>query len=71
MSKEKKAAPIEGQCHATGCKGKETRFSFCDEHFDQYKFGLINKLGDRVPDYDKKFEHYSAYVERKRAGKVA
>ncbi len=55
-------------CHATGCKGKDAKFNFCDEHFRQFKFGLITKAGEAVLDYEKKLEHYQRW---KAAQKVA
>jgi hypothetical protein len=55
------AAPLEGMCHGEGCKAKAQRYEFCAEHYEQFKFGLINKLGRHVPDYEKKWEHYQAY----------
>ncbi|MCM0605184.1 MAG: hypothetical protein KA715_03770 [Xanthomonadaceae bacterium] len=45
-------------CTVTGCKTKPAQFSFCLEHFDHYKFGLINKKGQQVPDFEKKFDQY-------------
>ena len=51
-------------CNAKACKSKEKRFGFCMEHYDQFKFGLIKKTGDLVPDYEKKIEHYEAYRQR-------
>lgn len=50
-------------CQAQGCKGKDTRFSFCDEHFKQFKFGLIKKNGEPVSDFEKKFEHYQQWLK--------
>ncbi|MGE0616495.1 MAG: hypothetical protein AB7P04_12745 [Bacteriovoracia bacterium] len=52
-----------GLCTAQGCKAKEAKFSFCSEHYDHFKFGLITRLGKPVSDYDKKFEHYQHYKE--------
>ena len=60
-SKGKGHTPLPGGCHAWGCKGQAARFNFCDEHFDHFKFGLIKKTGERVPDYEKKIEHYQAH----------
>ncbi len=60
-----------GGCHSWGCKAHEKRFSFCEEHFEQFKFGLIKKTGEPVSDYEKKFEHYQAFQARQRAHKVA
>lgn len=46
-------------CKVKGCKHSPSKFEFCAEHFDQFKFGLINKHGENCPDYDKKEEQYS------------
>lgn len=67
----KERAVIPGHCAAVGCKASDKRFSFCEEHYEQFKFGLIKKSGDQVPDYEKKFEHYQAYKARQGARKVA
>jgi hypothetical protein len=64
-------APIAGNCHAVGCKSPDKRFNFCEEHYEQFKFGLIKKTGEPVSDWDKKSEHYQAYKARKSAHKVA
>ena len=56
--------PMPGGCHAWGCKVSAIRFNFCEQHFDHFKFGLIKKTGEPVPDYDKKIEHYQAYQQR-------
>lgn len=48
------------KCSADDCKAKPSRASFCSEHFDWFKLGLISKEGHRVPDFDKKFYHYTA-----------
>ncbi len=71
VHKGKEAAASMGHCTAKACKSSEARFGFCDEHFEQFKFGLIKKSGEFVPDYDKKFEHYQAYKTRRSAHKVA
>jgi hypothetical protein len=59
--------PLPGGCHAWGCKVQATRFNFCEEHFDHFKFGLIKKTGERVSDYDKKIEHYQAHQQQRGA----
>ncbi len=56
--------PLPDACLSFGCKTKSQRFSFCPEHYEQFKFGLIKKTGEPVPDYEKKFEHYRMYRER-------
>lgn len=58
-------------CAVQGCKSKEKKFGFCTEHYGQFKFGLLKKNGNPVPDYEKKFEHYSAYLEKRKSQKVA
>jgi hypothetical protein len=64
-------SPLPGGCHSWGCKSPEKRFNFCEEHYDHFKFGLIKKSGEPVPDYEKKFEHYQAYKAKRAAHKVA
>ena len=50
-------------CHATNCKEKDKRFNFCDEHFRQFKFGLISKTGEKVLDWERKIEHYQHWLK--------
>ena len=58
-------------CSAKGCKGDCVRMGFCAEHFDQFKFGLIRRTGEPVTDYDKKYDHYVAYKERRKGKQAA
>lgn len=58
--KKKEAESTTGHCTAQGCKKNEARFSFCEEHYDHFKFGLIKKTGEPVSDYEKKFGQYMA-----------
>ena len=59
-------------CVAKECKGKNAwKFGFCHEHYDQFKFGLITKGGNPVPDYERKYEHYVAHKERQSAKQAA
>jgi hypothetical protein len=60
-----------GKCVAWSCKKDSKQFDFCVEHYDHFKFGLIKKTGELVPDYEKKFEHYQAYLKRRGVQKVA
>ncbi len=46
------------------CDGKSTRASFCDEHFQWFKMGLVNRKGEKPKDFDKK---YQAYMRKKAA----
>jgi hypothetical protein len=71
QSKGKNAMAGLGGCVASGCKTTATRFNFCNEHYDQFKFGLIKKTGDPVPDFEKKFEHYMAYKAKQKGKRVA
>jgi hypothetical protein len=61
MSKDNKASNVESlpdKCAAEGCKGRQQRMHFCNEHFGWYKEGLLNKKGQRPTDFDKKYQHY-------------
>jgi len=70
--KPQRQAPVgPSHCPAKECKQNEWRFGFCKEHYDHYKFGLINKKGERVSDYDKKKKHFEAYKERGKSAHVA
>jgi len=69
-AKDVETAVAIGACVAKGCKTKPSRFSFCEEHYDQYKFGLIRKTGELVPDHEKKLEHYLSF-KQKRGQRVA
>ena len=68
--KPKDQAPEITPCAGETCKAKATKFSFCEEHYEQFKFGLIKKDGKAVSDYEKKFGHYEAY-KAKTARKAA
>ncbi len=48
----------DNRCNAEGCKSKSKRAGFCNEHFDWFKAGLINKEGKQVVDFDKKYQHF-------------
>lgn len=50
----------DNRCAAEGCKAKSKRASFCDEHFEWFKAGLITKEGKQVVDFDKKYQHFIA-----------
>jgi len=60
-----------GICGAQSCKGKESRFGFCTEHYEHFKFGLINKKGVKVPDWESKYNHYQSYLLKEKAKKAA
>lgn len=68
---EKAGSYVPGYCAAAGCKASDKRFTFCEEHYEQFKFGLIKKSGEPVSDYEKKIEHYQAYKARQGARKAA
>lgn len=74
MSKSKKpemtvVAGGPEKCKCAGCKQTESRYSFCGEHYEWFKFGLITKEGKQVMDFDKKFGHYQAYLDRTHGAK--
>ncbi len=58
-------------CKCGGCKKPSARFSFCGEHYEWFKFGLITKAGQKVVDFEKKFDHFMAHQERWKTGKAA
>ena len=58
-------------CTSKGCKTSVARFGFCEEHYEQFKFGLIKKTGEPVSDYERKFDHYRLYRDRMIAKKKA
>lgn len=64
---QKPAKATPSICKVGGCKSNPSKFGFCSGHFDQFKFGLINKHGENVPDYDKKIEHWNHFQETKKA----
>lgn len=70
-AKGKKHEAVAGHCAAQGCKKEDKRFSFCDEHYEWFKFGLVKKSGEMVPDFDKKYEHFLAFQRKQGARKVA
>ncbi len=70
-SKGKGPTQVAGNCISWGCKKEAKRFSFCDEHYDHFKFGLIKKTGEQVPDYEKKLGHYLAQKAKRGSQKVA
>jgi hypothetical protein len=70
-AKPKAHTPMPGGCFSWGCKTQASRFNFCSEHYEHFKFGLIKKTGEPVPDFEKKFEHFQAHKAKKAAQKVA
>lgn len=64
---QKPQGPVVSHCKVKGCKHKPSKFEFCGEHFDQFKFGLINKHGEHCQDYDKKLDQYEHYKAKKTA----
>ena len=64
-------AVVVEKCACQGCKVTAQRFSFCDEHYEHFKFGLIKKNGEQVSDYDKKYGHWLAYKQASTARKAA
>lgn len=73
MGKPKK--PEEGggveRCKCEGCKETQSRFTFCGEHYEWFKFGLITKEGKKVGDFEKKVGHYQAFMDRQKQQKAA
>ena len=53
-------------CRVKGCKHSPSKFDFCAEHFDQFKFGLVNKHGEPCMDFDKKSEQYDHWKKSRK-----
>jgi hypothetical protein len=73
MSKGKKTEEVTTaeHCKGEGCKSKVARMTFCDHHYEWFKFGLITKEGKKVGDFEKKMGHFEAYVARQKQYKAA
>lgn len=54
-----KAGPDTNSCKFSKCRSTVVKYGFCADHFDQFKFGLLNKNGQLVPDFEKKLDHYA------------
>jgi hypothetical protein len=64
MAEKKETVVALGQCKSEKCSKKEERMGFCSEHYAWFKAGLINRAGQRPPDFDKK---YQAFTHKKKA----
>jgi hypothetical protein len=49
---------VLSKCSAEGCGKKTDRLTFCTEHYDWFKWGLLTKEGQRPSDFDKKYQSY-------------
>jgi hypothetical protein len=58
---------LPGMCMAEGCKSRSVKASFCTEHFDWFKEGLITKEGRRPSDFDKKHFDYTRRLAKKKS----
>lgn len=66
MAKNQQQAPagdnvtqMPTNCCVEKCTKKIKRMAFCEEHFEWFKEGLVNKRGQKPTDFDKKFQTYS------------
>lgn len=55
-------------CKYTGCKQSNTKFGFCADHFDWFKFGLITKNGEHAADFEKKMDHFIRQQAKRKTG---
>lgn len=53
-----------GVCIETHCKAKQERLYFCNEHFEQFKFGVIRKNGTHPSDHERKSDQYKRFLLR-------
>jgi hypothetical protein len=68
MGDNKKPQAVSAiHCKVKACKHSPSKFEFCGEHFDQFKFGLINKHGEPCMDFDKKLDQYEHHKKAKRS----
>lgn len=58
-------------CTAHPCKNKVSRFGFCSDHHEQYKFGLIRGDGKPAADFTKKSEQYELYCKQQKSNRKA
>ena len=49
---------VVDRCKAEGCKSKQTKAGFCDEHFIWFKEGLVTVDGHHAKDFEKKYQNY-------------
>ena len=69
MSQDKKESASSAiACRVKGCKHSPHKFSFCGEHFNQFKFGLINKHGEPSADFEKKLDQYEHKKANRKTG---
>ena len=47
-------------CKVRGCKKGLSKFGFCAEHFEHFKFGMITKHGAPALDHEKKQDQWVA-----------
>jgi len=55
------------KCIAEDCKHKPVRASFCNEHFEWFKAGLITKDGMKAADFEKKYYQWEKTARKKAA----
>ncbi|MCB0361397.1 MAG: hypothetical protein KDD35_01660 [Bdellovibrionales bacterium] len=58
------ATSLLNRCLVEGCGKKASRMSFCNEHYQWFKDGLISKEGIKPKDFDKK---HQAYLRRNKS----
>ena len=49
---------LPSACPVEGCGKKPKRSSFCAEHFEWFKAGLISRQGQKPKDFDKKYQAF-------------
>jgi len=52
------AVRVAARCKMAECKEKDRLMGFCEEHFIWFKYGLVNRQGEKPKDFDKKYQIY-------------
>jgi hypothetical protein len=58
---QQNVSTMPSKCTAEGCKKAPELLTFCKEHFDWFKFGLLTKEGKRPSDFDKKWQAFQKH----------
>lgn len=63
--KKDKSTHLPGGCIVKGCKHAPEKQSFCSEHFEHFKFGIVKVDGTLAMDAEKKLDHFHRHKMKK------